>query len=143
MKVIFWNREGNQKPVDFGVDIAARLPLDELLRQSDVLSLHCPLTDTTRGLLNREKLDLLPHEPFSSTRPGAEYSMNRRLWNCFTRERSAVSVWTSTRMNRIWIPSGLWQPRTVLLPHLGSATLETREAMAKLLCDGIAESLLS
>ncbi|MBL0313677.1 MAG: hypothetical protein IPP78_13405 [Holophagaceae bacterium] len=31
-------------------------------------------------------------------------------------------------------------PRTVLLPHLGSATVETRTAMARLLCEGIAKA---
>jgi hypothetical protein len=31
----------------------------------------------------------------------------------------------------------------VLLPHLGSATIETREVMAKLLCDGIKQALLT
>jgi glyoxylate reductase len=34
-------------------------------------------------------------------------------------------------------------PGTVLLPHLGSATVETREAMSKLLCDGIRQALLT
>jgi len=34
-------------------------------------------------------------------------------------------------------------PRTVLLPHLGSATRETREEMSRLLCDGIRNVLTS
>jgi len=38
-------------------------------------------------------------------------------------------------------PRWLQAPRTVLLPHLGSATVETREAMARLLCDGLAAAL--
>jgi lactate dehydrogenase-like 2-hydroxyacid dehydrogenase len=38
-------------------------------------------------------------------------------------------------------PAWMTAPRTLLLPHLGSATVETREAMAALLCDGIAETL--
>lgn len=33
--------------------------LDDLLRQVDILSLHCPLTDTTRGLIGRRELSLL------------------------------------------------------------------------------------
>ena len=35
---------------------AGRLPLDELLARADVLSLHCPLTDETRGLIDAEAL---------------------------------------------------------------------------------------
>jgi glyoxylate reductase len=38
-------------------------------------------------------------------------------------------------------PAWFTAPRTVLLPHLGSATTETREAMARLLCDGLALAL--
>lgn len=143
MKVIFWNREGNQKPVDFGVDIAARLPLDELLRQSNVLSLHCPLTDTTRGLLNREKLDLLPHGAFliNTARGGI---LDEQAVMELLHQGKIGGVGLDVYENEPDLdPQWLVAPRTVLLPHLGSATLETREAMAKLLCDGIAESLLT
>ena len=38
-------------------------------------------------------------------------------------------------------PAWLTAPKAVLLPHLGSATQETREAMARLLCDGIVKAL--
>jgi lactate dehydrogenase-like 2-hydroxyacid dehydrogenase len=41
------------------------------------------------------------------------------------------------RINPRWLRA----PRTVLLPHLGSATMETRAAMARLLCDGLATAL--
>jgi glyoxylate reductase len=40
-------------------------------------------------------------------------------------------------------PRWLRTPRTVLLPHLGSATVETRQAMARLLCQGLAAALSS
>ena len=40
-------------------------------------------------------------------------------------------------INKAWFTA----PRTILLPHLGSATQETRAAMAKLLCDGISATL--
>jgi phosphoglycerate dehydrogenase-like enzyme len=36
------------------------VPLEELLRRSDILSLHCPLTDETRGLIGARELALLP-----------------------------------------------------------------------------------
>jgi glycerate dehydrogenase len=40
-----------------------RVPLDQLFREADVLTLHCPLSETTRGLVNAERL--------SSMRPSA------------------------------------------------------------------------
>lgn len=143
MKVLFWDREGNRKPVDYGVNIAQRLPLDDLLRQSNVLSLHCPLTDQTRGLLNREKLALLPRGAFvvNTARGG------------ILDEQGAMELLSQGKIGGIGLdvyenepdidPKWLNMPKTVLLPHLGSATVETREAMSKLLCDGIRETLLN
>jgi len=141
MKVIFWDREGNLEPVDFGTDIAQRLSLDDLLRHSNVLSLHCPLTDQTRGLLNRAKLALLPRGAFivNTARGG------------IIDEQAAMVLLQQEKIGGIGLdvyenepefdPRWLATPRTVLLPHLGSATIETREAMSKLLCDGITQIL--
>jgi glyoxylate reductase len=59
MKPAFWDREGKSLPVDFGPAIARRMPLRELLGHCAVLSLHCPLSDQTKGILDRQMLSLL------------------------------------------------------------------------------------
>ncbi len=54
MRVVAWDRTGTSSGRDsFGVE---RLPLDDLLAISDVVSIHLRLSDESRGLLNREKL---------------------------------------------------------------------------------------
>ncbi|MCI0555098.1 MAG: D-2-hydroxyacid dehydrogenase family protein [Anaerolineae bacterium] len=54
MRVRAWDRTGTSpEPDSFGVE---QLPLDELLAVSDVVSIHLPLSDESRGLLNRERL---------------------------------------------------------------------------------------
>jgi glyoxylate reductase len=141
MKIVFWGRGGSDQPVDFGPDCASRLPLDELLQKSQVLSLHCPLTDQTRGLLNREKLALLP--------PGA-FLINTARGGVMD-EEAAMELLAQGKIGGIGLdvyenepqvdPRWFTTPKTVLLSHLGSATIEAREAMSKLLCDGIAEAL--
>jgi len=47
--------------VDRALGVARCRSLEELLAQSDVLSLHCPLTRATRGLIGERELRLLPH----------------------------------------------------------------------------------
>lgn len=48
-KVIFYSASGNSTCTDY-----ERVEFDELLARSDVLSLHCPLSDRTRGLMNMD-----------------------------------------------------------------------------------------
>jgi glyoxylate reductase len=141
MKPLFWDREGTGGQVDFGVAVAPRLPIADLLPRSTVLSLHCPLTDQTRGLLDRSALMKLP--------VGAVVINTAR--GGVMDENAAIDLLQEGRLGGVGLdvyegephlnPRWLEAPRTVLLPHLGSATTETRASMAHLLCDGLAASL--
>ena len=51
-RVIFYSASGKSTCTDY-----ERVELDALLAQSDILSLHCPLSDRTRGLLNKDAFD--------------------------------------------------------------------------------------
>lgn len=51
-KVIFYSASGNSTCTEY-----ERVDLDTLLKESDILSLHCPLSDRTRGLINKEALE--------------------------------------------------------------------------------------
>lgn len=141
MEVAFWDREGRGGTVDFGPAQGQRLPLEDLLASSAVLSLHCPLTADTRDLLDARRLGLLP--------AGAVLINTAR--GGILDESAAIALLHSGRLGGVGLdvyahepaldPAWLAAPRTVLLPHLGSATTETREAMARLLCEGIAKAL--
>ena len=141
MKPVFWDREGKSTKVDFGAGVAHSLPLPELLGQCAVLSLQCPLTPATRGLLSPAMLGLLPEGAFiiNTARGGildeeAAIQLLHRGWLGGV----GMDVYEGEpNINPAWFTA----PRTVLLPHLGSATRETREAMAGLLCHGVAEAL--
>lgn len=58
MRVLVARRPGSCDDQDW------RLPLDELLPQVDVLSLHCPLTPDTRGLIGERELELMQSSAF-------------------------------------------------------------------------------
>jgi len=141
MTPLFWDRDGSGGTVYFGGGQAPRLPLAELLPRSAVLSLHCPLTEQTRGLLDRAHLEQLP---------AGAVLINTARGGIFD-EHAAMDLLDSGRLGGVGLdvyegepklnPRWLQAPRTVLLPHLGSATVETREAMAQMLCDGLAKAL--
>lgn len=141
MQPIFWDREGKGGSVSFGVCDAPRVPLLKLLESSAVLSLHSPLTEATRGLLGLKELERLPKGAIliNTARGG------------IVDEAAAIALLRAGHLGGVGLdvyegepklhPAWMDAPRTVLLPHLGSATVETRAAMARLLCDGIVEAL--
>jgi glyoxylate reductase len=141
MTPIFWGRNCRGGEVDFGMGRAPRMPLADLLPRSAVLSLHCPLTDQTRGLLDRSSLEKLP--------AGAVILNTAR--GGILDENAAIDLLESGHLGGVGLdvyageprinPRWRGAPRTVLLPHLGSATVETRASMARLLCEGLASAL--
>jgi glyoxylate reductase len=148
MNPIFWDRDSSGQPVDFSAagnhsitTTAPRLPLKELLHQSAVLSLHCPLTDQTKGLLGSDELSLLPKGAVvvNTARGGI---LNEAALRDLLRRGHLGGVGLDVyegepRLHPDWLDT----PRTVLLPHLGSATFESRSAMAELLCTGLEREL--
>lgn len=138
MEPLFWDREGTGEAVDLGPARAPRLPLQDLLPRSAVLSVHCPLTAATRGLLGAAELGALP--------PGAILVNTAR--GGIVDEAAARALLHAGRLGGAGLdvydgepqvdPGWLATPRTVLLPHLGSATREARSGMAEVLCRGLA-----
>jgi glyoxylate reductase len=112
------------------------IPLDELLRTSDVVSLHVPLTEDTRGLISRERLALL--------QDGATLINTAR--GAVVDEAGLVDELVSGRISAgldvFWdeprIPERLLDlPNVVLTPHVASATVETRAAMTRILVENV------
>jgi glyoxylate reductase len=111
-------------------------PLEALLGESDVVSLHLPLTDETRGLIDAEHLALM--------RDGAALINTAR--GQIVDERALVAELVSGRLhagldvfaNEPNVPPELIElPNVVMTPHLGTATQATREAMTRILVDNL------
>ena len=125
MKVVAWDRTGSAaQPDSFGV---LRLPLDELLATSDVVSIHLRLSDETRGLLNRERLwKMKPGAILINTSRGAiidepaliEALREKRLagagLDVFLTEPLPATSELRTMPNVILTPHIGWQVRDVL-----------------------------
>ena len=103
--------------------------LEALLARADVVSLHCPSTPETHHLMNRARLALMPAHAFLiNTARGDivdEYALVHAL-----RDGTIAGAGLDVYENEPTVVGELRDmERVVLLPHLGSATIETRTAM--------------
>ena len=123
MRIVFHRRTGG-------------LPLDELFRTADVVSLHLPLTPETDELISRKRLALL--------RDGATLVNTAR--GAIVDEHALVEELVSGRISagldvfaaEPRVPERLLDlPNVVLTPHVASATVETRAAMTRVLVDNV------
>jgi glyoxylate reductase len=106
---------------------ADRRELDDLLRESDVVTLHAPLTDETRGLLDARRLALLRDGScLVNTSRGAIVDEDALVAELASgRLRAGLDVF----VHEPDVPQALLDlPNVVLSPHVGSATRATREA---------------
>lgn len=136
MKVLYYNR--HRAANENG---AVYAPLDELLSRSDVVSIHCPLTDETRGLISRDKLDLMkPRSILVNTARAAvvDYdALHDKLAN-----KSLFAAGLDVFPNEPQVPQNLIDLENVVItPHIGTNTLEARNAMGNAAASRILEAL--
>lgn len=108
------------------------VPLDELLRRSDFVSLHCPLTPETHHLIGEAQLRRMrPHAVLVNTARGPvvdERALVRAL-----REGWIAAAGLDVFEDEPALAPGLAElPQVVLAPHVGSATVATRDRMAEI-----------
>jgi glyoxylate reductase len=111
--------------------------LDELLASADVVSLHVPLSEHTRHLIGRRELELMkPSAVLVNTARGPVVD-SEALAEAL--ESGAIfAAGLDVYEDEPHVPPKLLAaPRTVLLPHVGSGSLQTRTAMARLAADGV------
>ncbi|WP_417798086.1 2-hydroxyacid dehydrogenase [Terasakiella pusilla] len=102
---------------------------ESLLKVSDFLSLHFPLTPQTRGFLNAERLALMPKGAVVvNTARGGVVEDEALLAALKSGQVAAAGLDVFDGEPNLH-PGYREMPNTFLLPHLGSATLETRNAM--------------
>ena len=140
MKIIYNNRKPNEtaeKTLD-----AQYVSFDELLVQSDVLSVHANLSDETKGIFNKASFGKMkPTAIFINTARGGLHDekdllhalQNNIIWG------TGLDVTDPEPMAKD--DPLLFMPNVCVLPHIGSATVETRNAMATMAAKNIIAGL--
>lgn len=127
MQVHYYNRKRLAPELEFGAQYHASV--ESLLPVSDFLSLHCPATPETTGLMNQERFAMLPD--------GAILVNAAR--GALVDEAALVGAIKSGKLSAAGIDCFVQEPggnpafaqfnNIFMLPHIGSATRTTRDAM--------------
>ena len=111
--------------------------LDDLLVASDIVSVHVPLSEATRHLIGARELSLLrPHAVLVNTARGPVVDEAALADALHAGTLLAAGLDVYEREPEVH-PRLLSAPRTVLLPHIGSASRATRTQMARVACQGV------
>ncbi|OLT10171.1 D-glycerate dehydrogenase [Kocuria sp. CNJ-770] len=116
---------------------ARRVELDELLAVSDVVSLHCPYGPATRHLIGAEQLAAMKDTAYLVNTARGPIVDEAALASALREGRIAGAGLDVYEHEPQVHPELLELDNVVLVPHLGSATVETRTAMAVLAADNV------
>ncbi len=127
MEVHYFNR--SRLPADQEQGATFHDSIDSLLGVADFLSLHCPATPETKGLMNADRLALLPD--------GAVMVNTAR--GALVDEAALMAALDSGKLGAAGLDCFVTEPggnpglakydNVFMLPHIGSATVQTRDAM--------------
>lgn len=117
-------------------------PVKDLLKESDFVSLHCPLTPETHHLIGAEALELMGPESILINTARGPIVDPRALKSALDRQEIAAAALDVTEPEPL--PAGdplLDTPNLIIAPHIGSATRAAREKMADLAVDNLLAAL--
>lgn len=137
-------RYHNRRPVDPAVEArldARLLPLDELLATSDVVSLNCPYTPETHHLVDAAALDRMRSTAYLVNTARGPIVDEDALVDALRSGTIAGAALDVFEHEPDVHPGLLELENAVLVPHLGSATVETRSSMAELAARNVAAVL--
>ncbi|MCH5716720.1 NAD(P)-binding domain-containing protein [Niabella hibiscisoli] len=129
MNIIYHNRKPNAK-AEQELD-ATYVSFEELLTQSDVLTLHANLSDTTKGIFNKQAFSKMKSNAiFINTGRGGLHNETdlKEALDAGTIWGAGLDVTNPEPMDKD--NPLLTMPNVCILPHIGSATQEARNGMA-------------
>jgi len=132
VRVAYFARHPQAPKVGLGEMPAEPMPLDRLLATSDIVSLHCPLTPETRHLIDQTALARMRRSAYLiNASRGPVVDEAALAWALKNRLIAGAGLDVYENEPAV-LPELMALENVLLCPHLGSATSETRTAMADL-----------
>lgn len=114
--------------------------LDTLLRESDVVSLHCPLFPETQGLLNAQRLKLMKPSAFLLNTSRGPLIVEKDLADALNNEIIAGAAVDVLSVEPPSIENPLFNTKNcIITPHIAWATREARQRLMGIAVDNLAE----
>jgi phosphoglycerate dehydrogenase-like enzyme len=121
---------------------ATQVPLAELLIKSDFVSLHAPLTSETRGMINQTTLSLMKPSSILINAARGPLVDTSALLDALQNHRIAAAALDVTDPEPLPPTHPLYRlSNCLIVPHIGSATQQTRRKMAELACENLLAGL--
>jgi lactate dehydrogenase-like 2-hydroxyacid dehydrogenase len=131
-----------RRATGFGMMVLHGLPLDDLLPRCDFVSLHAPLTDGTRGLIGDRELELMKPTAILVNTARGPLVQTDALAAALRDGRIAAAALDVTDPEPLPADHPLLHaPNLTVVPHIGSASHRTREAMADMAVDNLLAAL--
>jgi len=140
MQIVYHNR--NPRPEIESALGATWCPLNELLQTSDFVTLNCPLTPTTQGLMGREQFDLMKSSAILINMARGPVVQTEALYEALQNRRIAAAGLDVTDPEPL--PRNhplLTLSNIIITPHLGSVSNRTRQRMMELTIENLAAGL--
>ena len=105
--------------------------LDEMIKRMDIISINCPLTKDTKKLMSKERLELMAKDSYLINTSRSEIIDEEALFYLLKNNKIAGAGLDVFRRQENGNSKLLEAPNTILIPHLGSATIEGRIEMGE------------
>lgn len=128
LNILYNKRHRLPASVEDEMGVTFEPDLDRLVAKSDIISLHCPLTAETQKLMSRERIGMMKRDAYLINSSRGELVDEDALIEALTRGRIAGAGLDVYNHEPAIDPRFLAILNVILLPHLGSATYEGREA---------------
>jgi glyoxylate reductase len=135
MRILYAKRERLTAAEEGELGVEHR-ELEDLLRESEIVTLHVPLTSETHGLIDARRLALLPDGACVVNTARGPIVDEPALVEALVSGRIRAGLDVFAEEPRV-PPELVDLPNVVLTPHVGSATAETRAAMTRVLVDNL------
>jgi len=136
MRTLYWTprRKPEREEREAGLTY---VPYDQLLAESDFVSVHAPLTAETRHLVGQREINLMKATAFLVNTSRGPIVDEKALVRALKEKRIAGAGLDVYENEPNVEPELLTMQNVVLTPHLGSAVMELRESMANVVVDNI------